>query len=135
MQISVSGVDGNHTWHIRKFALLDCGSNPSVVIQSFWKKSIPGASLSRSNVSLQLASYSVNINFLYTTKLSILFQSNELKVETFYEFSAVPSLSSDVILGLPFFLDVIFHSMSKTHIYLGGSTKYSHIPNKRGNNK
>ena len=93
-------------------ALLDSASSQCLVDKKFLKNEFPLAQIEPVHSNLQLACSSSIVEIHSKVALNIIFKIGEEKIRMLLEFYIIPELANELTLGLPFFLNRHFDSMT-----------------------
>ena len=98
--------------------LLDSASSQNLVDKGFLKSEFPNTLIEPVQSSLQLACSSAVIDIHAKVTLNILFGAAESKIRILMDFYVIPELCNQLTLGLPFFLNRHFDSMTADSVKL-----------------
>ena len=118
LSVSIMRPETSQNCYSNHLCLLDSASSQNLVDKGFLKSEFPNTLIEPVQSSLQLACSSAVIDMHAKVTLNILFGAAESKIRILMDFYVIPELCNQLTLGLPFFLNRHFDSMTADSVKL-----------------
>ena len=118
LPVSIMRPETSRNCFSNHLCLLDSASSQNLIDKGFLKSEFPNTVVQPVQSTMQLACSSTIIDINAKVTLDVLFGTTESKIRILLDFYVIPELCNQITLGLPFFLNRHFDSMTADSVKL-----------------